>query len=313
MTIKRYLLSLPERVARSALGLGAGTARELGELALPAAVRRTQLYQNLVDTTLRFLIEQVGGATDVYGAGETLPEDFLKRRSAGNAIEALGIVAFRASPVWVLAALSDVCGLGRFLIPEIAGALKAQGLLEPDTQFTTIDQLLDGLERTSSRLAQSINTPPLDVAGLRQDWHLLRDEARSLTPASLPSPDAIVDLWTRLTSEAARQDRSIFETSSMMGLSAIRSVPDSLRWLSASAQVSAMRTGQVLGGGLLDHYRQTLDHIRKVGFTTYAVRQFQPYVRAAVSQFSPGRRTLTERLLERFARPERSRGEPPRT
>src|SRR5919106_5491073 len=105
MTIKRYLLSLPERVARSALGLSAGTARELGEFALPSAVRRTQLYQNLVDTTLRFLIEQVGGATGVYGVDEALPADFLVRRSAGNAVEALGVIAFRASPVWVLAAL----------------------------------------------------------------------------------------------------------------------------------------------------------------------------------------------------------------
>ena len=301
MTIKRYLLSLPERVARSALGLGAGTARELGELALPSAVRRTQLYQNLVDTTLRFLIEQVGGAEGVYAAADTLPGDFLVRRSAGNAIEALGIVAFRASPVWVLAALSDVCGLGRYMIPEIAAALKAHGLLEPEAQFTTIDELLDGLERTSSRLAATINTPPLDVAGLRQDWQALRDEARSLPVASLPSRDAVVDVWTRLKAEAARQDRSIFETSSMMGLSAIRGVPDGLRWLSASAQVGALRTGQVVGGVLLDHYLQTLDHIREVGFTAYALRQFRPYVRAAVSQFSPSRRTFTERLLERFS------------
>jgi hypothetical protein len=308
MTIKRYLLSLPERLARSALGLGAGTARELGELALPSAVRRTQLYQNLVDTTLRFLIEQVGGASGVYRTDETLPDDFLIRRSAGNAIEALGIVAFRASPVWVLAALSDVCGLGRFLIPEIAAALKAQGLLEPDAQFTTIDQLLDGLERTSSRLAATINTPPLDVAALRQDWQALRDEARSLPAANLPSRDALVDVWTRLKTEAAQQDRSIFETSSMMGLSAIRGVPDGLRWLSASAQVGAVRTGQVLGSVLLDHYRQTLDQIREVGFTAYAVRQFRPYVRAAVSQFSPSRRTLTERVLERLASRERRRG-----
>jgi hypothetical protein len=64
MTVKGYLLSLPERVARSALGLGAGTARELGQVALPA-VREGRLYQNLVEATLRFLIEQVGGVATV--------------------------------------------------------------------------------------------------------------------------------------------------------------------------------------------------------------------------------------------------------
>src|SRR5258706_1111288 len=167
--MKPYLLSLPERVIRSVLGLGAGVAREVGEVALPESVRRSQLYQNLVDTTLRFLIEQVGGVEGVYAADGTLPDDFLGRRTVGNAIEALGIVAFRASPVWVLAALADVCGMGRHLIPEIAGALKGQGLLDKDAEFTTVDQMLEGLERTSTRLAATINTPPLDVAGLRKE------------------------------------------------------------------------------------------------------------------------------------------------
>ena len=76
-----------------------------------------------MDTTLRFLIEQVGQVDGVYPGDSPLPADFLKRRTAGNAIEALGIVAFRASPVWVLAALADLCGMGRHLIPELSEAL----------------------------------------------------------------------------------------------------------------------------------------------------------------------------------------------
>lgn len=58
MSVKSYLLSLPERLVRSTLGLGAGVVREAGELALPVAVRRSQLYQNLVETTLRYVIRQ---------------------------------------------------------------------------------------------------------------------------------------------------------------------------------------------------------------------------------------------------------------
>jgi hypothetical protein len=301
--VKAYLLSLPERLVRSVLGLGAGVAREVGEVALPAGIRRGQLYQNLVDTTLRFLIEQVGGVEGVYRAEETLADNFLARRTAGNAIEALGIVAFRASPVWVLAALADVCGMGRHLIPEIADALKAQGLLEPDAQFTSVEQMLDGLERTSSRLASTVNTPPLDVAALREEWRVIREDARAL-PASLPSRENIADLWAHMKHTAAREDRSVFETSSMLAVSAARNLPDGVRWLSASAMVGATRTGQVFAGALLDHYRRTLDEIQQVGFASYAVRQFRPYVRAAVGQFSPKRRTLTQRLLERLtARP----------
>ena len=226
MTVKAYLLSVPERIVRSALGLGAGVAREVGEVALPDGIRRSQLYQNLVDATLRYLIEQVGGVEGVYSAEGTLPDNFLARRTAGNAVEVLGIVAFRASPVWVLAALADLCGMGRHLIPEMADALKAQGLLEKDAQFTSVDQMLDGLERTSSRLAATINTPPLDVAGLRKEWEAIREEARGLPPASLPSRDTISNVWAQLKTESARQDRSIFETSSMMAVSAARALPE---------------------------------------------------------------------------------------
>ena len=285
-SVKAYLLSLPERLVRSALGLSAGVAREVGEVALPDAVRNSRLYQNLVDATLRYLIEQVGGVEGVYRTDAALPDDFLTRRAAGNAIELLGIVAFRASPVWVLAALADVCGMGRHLIPEIADALKEEGLLEKNAQFTTMDEMLDGLERTSSRLAGAVNTPPLDVNGLRAEWNALRDDARGLQPTRLPSRETIVGLWAQLRDEAGRQDRSIFETSSMMAVSAVR--------------VGAVRTGQVLGTALLDHYRETLNEIRDIGYTEYGRRQFRPYVRAAVNQFSPQRQTLTDRLVDRM-------------
>jgi hypothetical protein len=194
-----------------------------------------------VDTTLRFLIERVGGVEGAYPNETPLPDDFLKRRTAGNVIEALGIVAFRASPVWVLAALADVCGMGRQLIPEIAASLKEQNLLDKDRQFASVDQILDGLEGTSSRLAESINTPPLDVPTLRQEWHALREEARNLAPSALPSRDTITSLWTQLQAEAARQQRSVFETSSMLAVSAVKGLPDNARWLSASALVGASK------------------------------------------------------------------------
>jgi len=300
MTTKDYLLSLPERLLRSVLGLGAGVAREFGEVAFPDAIRHSQLYQNLVDATLRYMIEQVGGVEGVYRAESNLPDDFLARRTAGNAIELLGIVAFRASPVWILAALADVCGLGRQLIPEIAEALKAEGLLEKDVQVTSVDQMLDGLERTSSQLAATMNTPPLDVAGLRREWEAIREQMGHLRRPDLPSGDTISSLWAQLKTESERQDRSVFETSSVMALSAARALPEGVRWISASARVGATRTGQIFAAALLDHYRQTLSEIRQVGYVGYARRQLRPYIRACVNQFSPERSTATQRVVEKL-------------
>ena len=69
-----YLVTLPERLLRSVVGLGAGLAREVGDLVLPDSVRQGQLYRNMVDTTLRFLIEQVGGAEGAYPVDGKLPD-----------------------------------------------------------------------------------------------------------------------------------------------------------------------------------------------------------------------------------------------
>jgi hypothetical protein len=265
-------------------------------------VRQSRLYQNLVETTLRFLIEQVGEVQGVYSSGDKLADNFLARRTVGNAVEALGIIAFRASPVWVLAAMADVCGLGRHLIPEIAASLKEKGLLDADTEFTSVDQMLDGLERTSARVAQTINTPPLDVPALREEWRAIKDEARRLAPERLPTGESLIGLWAELKAESARQEKSVYETSSMLALSTIRALPHGARWLGTSAAVGAARAGQVLSAAVLEQYRVTLRDIREIGYTEYATRQLGPYVRAAAAQFRPGKSTLTGRLLERRTR-----------
>ena len=285
---------------RSALALSAGVLREVGEVVLPRGVRRSALYRSLVDTTLRYVIEQVGGAKGVYPVAQPQPVDFLARRGAGHAIELLGIVAFRVSPVWVLAALADLSGLGRRLIPEMAEALAAEGLLRGTSRFESVDQLLDGLEKTSARLAQTMYVPPLNVAELRKEWQAIRNQARSTNPPRLPSRATIGKQWEQLKHESTRQGRSIFETSSLMAIAAVRALPARARWLTVSTGVGARRAGKVLAADVLDGYGQTLDELRQVGYLAYARRQLSPYLRACVDQFSRQRRTLTQRLLGRL-------------
>jgi hypothetical protein len=299
MQSQAYLLSLPERVVRSALGFSAGLLREIGEVALPRTVRRGQLYRSLVDTSLRYVIEEVGGAKGIYRSGEPASPDFIGRRGVGHGIELLGIAAFRVSPVWVLAALADLSGLGRRLIPEIADALKAAGLLEREAQLENVDQLLDSLERTSSRLAQMVNAPPLDVPSLRKEWADIRRQARGLKPADLPSVKDITDRWELLRDEAARQGRSIFELSSVLAISAVRALPNRALWLTATARVGAARTGKLISATILEDYTHTLNELREVGYGTYAKRQLSPYLRACVDQFSQQHRSMTERLIAR--------------
>jgi hypothetical protein len=293
----QYLLSLPERALRSMSALSAGLLRELSEVALPRAVRRTRLYTELVENTLRFLIENVGQVEGAYPPQGKLADDFAMRRFAGNGIELIGLLTFSASPVWVLAALADLSGAGRQLIREIAQSLKEEGLLAAGADYETVDQLLDGLEGAAGRLAQTANTPPLDVASLRREWRDLRREVSKIPAPHLPSGDALRGSWKDLKATAAAQGRPVFQVSTLLALSAVGHIPANMLWLSRCAKGAARRTGQIFAGVLLDHYSATMREIRGTGFMAYGVREFRPYLKAAAAQFSPRRATSTERML----------------
>lgn len=311
--LRNFLLSLPERGLRSISAIAGGLLREVGDVAIPKTIRRSQLYRNLVDATLQFLIEQVGQVKGVYPSGEKLSEDFLVRRAAGNGIELIGILTFRASPVWVLAALADASGAGRFLVREITASLKAEGLLDQGTEFETVDEMLVGLEASAGRLAATVNTPPLDVKSLRQEWDALRVDLAKIPPRQLPGTQALRDMWKEIEEESERQKRSVFQVSSLMAISAMKSVPEKARWLSASARAAATKTGTAVAAILLEDYRSSLKEIRETGYVRYAVEQFRPYLSAAVSQFSPRRQSLTERMISRATQRKAIRGKRRRT
>jgi hypothetical protein len=297
-----YILSLPERLVRSLGALSGGLLREIGEVVVPASLRRTTLYRTMVEVTLRFLIEEVGQVEGIYPTQGHLAENFLLQRTASHGIELLGILSFHASPVWVLAALADVTGAGNTMIREISQALKDEGLLERDARFETMEQMLDGLEKTSSHLAQTLNLPPVDVAGLRREWNSFREEVQSIPPKRVPTVDRLERIWEELRQTAREQKRSVFTVSSLMAVSALAHVPSNVLWLSRAAHSAARRTGKVLGEAILDHYVDALTEISRTGFLEYWTREFRPYLRAAALQFAPRHETLTEKLLHKGLR-----------
>lgn len=295
----KYVLSLPERVIRSLSALSGGLLREIGNAALPDSVRRTTLYRTMVEIALRFLIEEVGQVEGVYPTEGRLAENFLLKRTASHGIELMGILAFRASPIWVLAALADASGGGRKLIREISRALKEDGLLEAGSSFETMEQVLDGLEKTSEHLALTLNLPPVDIAGLRGEWHQLKTELAKIPPKNLSPLDHVERVWSDLQSAAEKQGRSVFTLSSLMALATVSHLPASVFWLSKAARSATRRTGKVLGEAILDHYTKMLVEIAQTGFLAYWTREFRPYLWGAAAQFAPEHESLTERLLTR--------------
>ena len=296
----KYILSLPERAIRSLGALSGGLLREIGNVALPASVRRTTLYRTMVEVALRFLIEEVGQVEGVYPSEGRLAENFLLKRTASHGIELLGILAFHASPVWVLAALADATGGGRKLILEIADALKEEGLLERDARFETMDQVLLGLEKTSDHMATTLNMPPVDIAGLRREWDQLKQELATIPPKKVPALERIEGVWEESAElpRNSRGDRS----------SACRRCWPSPPWPTFPPTCCGCRAppvprcaapGACSAIRFWTTTRRRSGKSRRTGFFAYWSREFRPYLRGAAEQFAPDHESLTERLLKR--------------
>lgn len=300
------MLSLPERLLRSLSAVSGGLLREIGAVALPARIRRTALYRTMVEVALRFLVQEAGQVPGIYPSEGRLAQDFLLKRGASHGIELLGLLTMHVSPIWILAALADASGAGHTLIQQIAQALKDEGLLDRNSQFATVDQLLDGLEKTSGHLADTLNVPPLNMAGLRQEWAQLKQELPRIPPARLPTPANLERIWAELVESAAEQERSVFTLCSLLALSALKEMPANVVWLSRAARIGAKRTGAVVGEALLAHYKQALQEMSRVGYLDYWRRQFRPYLRAAAEQFAITKESSTERLLRKKSQRKKS-------
>ncbi|MDF3015339.1 MAG: hypothetical protein K0R44_564 [Thermomicrobiales bacterium] len=127
--IPRYLVSLPERMTRAAIAIVGGAVYETSNIALPRALRESKLYQVTIDRLLRILIEGVGDVRDVYRDEVTPVQELAARKFTGNVLEVASIFAVGFSPLWVLAAASDVMGGSKAYLRALVEELEAAGHL----------------------------------------------------------------------------------------------------------------------------------------------------------------------------------------
>jgi hypothetical protein len=276
--VKGFVLSLPERFVRSLAAVVGGGVHETAELVLPRFVRRSHLYEATAKNLLRVTVELVGG---VEQRDPELPDagELAVRKGAGNVVELGSIAAFGFSPLWLLAAASDVAHGTRTYLDALVAELKAAGVLAQETQVGSMGELLDALERGSGTAAGLIDLPPLELEELRRSLAELRGSARSL-----PRPQELAAVFAALRAAAARERRSVLEVSQGAGLAFL---------------LSARTVGRE---HLVMPYREDWRPLRHEGFAAYARRIARPYREALAGHLDDERPSFTERLLGRLSR-----------
>jgi hypothetical protein len=277
-----FVVSLPERLVRSLVGTVAGLIHESAQVLLPRFVRRSRLYEASAKNLLRLSIELVGGVEGQApppGPAAPAPKELALRKGAGNVVELGSIAAFGFSPLWLLAAASDVARGSRVYLDALTDELKAADVLTPEAEFGSVDDLLAAFEGGSGTAARLIDIPPLELAGLRESFEELRQHANEL-----PGPDELASLYRGLREESRVENRSLLEVSQGIGLA----------FLLSARSVSR------------DHvfvpYREDWKPLRDEGFGAYARRVSRPYRRALEGHFDQARESWTERGLRRLRR-----------
>ena len=274
-----FVVSLPERLVRSLVGGVAGLIHESAQVILPRFVRRSRLYEASAKNLLRLSIELVGGVQPVTATAEEdapAPKQLAVRKGAGNVVELGSIAAFGFSPLWLLAAASDIAHGSRVYLDSLTHELKAAGVISPEAEFGSVDDLLGALEGGSGTAARLIDIPPVELEELRASVNELRDHA-----GELPSPDDLARLYSGLRAEARRENRPLLEVSQGIGMAFLLSA------------------GKVSREHLLVPYREDWKPLADEGFGAYALRVSAPYGRAIADHLHPQRETWTERGLDR--------------
>ena len=273
----RYLVSLPERIVRALASSVGGLIYEATEVLLPGWLRRSRLYQAIVAALLRITVELVGGATGVLPPDDVGVEELAMRKTAGGVIELASFMAVGWSPLWLLAAAADLTGGTRTYLHALVLELQRDGVLPKDTEFTSVEELLNTLEGTSGLMAETIDVPPLNVHDMRSSWQALQQNV-----AELPDASRLASIYAQLQQVTKQEGRSLQSVSSLIAAGAVR---------------AGVQMGHTY---IFDYYRDALRTITTEGLPAYAQRVAKPYLTVAVGHFDPQRITYTERLLRRL-------------
>ena len=274
-SITGYAVSLPERLVRTTAA--GGLLLEAADHILPPPVGSARIYQCLIARPLRITVEAIGGVSGRFPEDSASGLELIKRKVAGNVMEAASVFTVGFSPLWFLAVASDITGGTRVYLDTFVKELERAGVLPWDTDISSIDDLLAVLDRTVSQAADAIDIPPTAIADMRDSVNLLRENA-----GLIPGPQRLGEVFSQLKAAAAEQKRSPLVVSTLVAAGAIQA-------------------GLHLGNAhVIAFYAEALTAIRNRRVSQYLGRISQPYVEAATRHLDPGNSSHTQRVMRRI-------------
>lgn len=288
-----YGISLPERVLRTAVGVTAGTAREAAKLLVPVSFQSSKSYEVAIKNSLDFLTETVGGfqpeTSEAAEAGET-----LAKKAVGNFLDIAGMATLHISPMWVMAAVSDIAYGSSVYVKELAQELEKQGVIDEASTIHNVDDFLNAIQNASGRVASSIDKPPLSVEEFRAFVNETRESVASANIRNVLPEKEVRQYWDSLSQVARKENMSLFEAATAVAMHTAQQTSA----IAVNAKTGFQVAGGLLQRNVLQHYQDSLTSIRQQGVLNVLRTTYEPYAGFIWNNFSGKRASWTETLID---------------
>ena len=304
-----YGISLPERLLRSAVGLTAGTAREIAEFVIPQAFQNSKSYQVAIRNSVNFLLQSVAEvpeesdpgavvpppapAADAVPGTETDPGRFVAKKAIANFIDITGLTTLHISPLWILAIVSDVAyGTGTY-VQELAAELQKKGLIDDSSTIHLVDDLLESVRKASGTAATAFDLPPLSIQELKDSITQTRAALNEIDPTQLIPESEIRRLWTDMRGLATSENISLLGVSGALAMQTV----EMIRGVTEGTLASLFVAGRIVNRNIFSHYAAALVAVHRQGVIGTVRNTFEPYAELAWNNFASSRKTWTEQVL----------------
>jgi len=288
----RYTLSLPERAVRSTVGVAAGAARETAGLLVPKSFQSSKTYEVVISNSLRFLTENIGGVQSSQQSDQG-DGQFLARKAVGNFVDFAGMATLHASPLWIMAIVSDVAYGSKSYLHELAVELKQQGLIDETSTINQVDDVLDAVRNASGKAAGLFDAPPLSVNELKKSLDETRQAIQSANFRTVLPEAELNRYWSEMKQISTAENVSLLGVSGALTMHTM----GKLKTVTQGAMTGVNVAGNLLNKHVFDHYAAALDNIREKGFYASLQETSAPYVEAVWNNFSADKTTLTDDVV----------------
>jgi hypothetical protein len=321
-------LSLPERLVRSAVGITAGTAKEIAEFVVPQAFQSSKSYEVTVRNSLNFLVATVATVSDSKEAAApsptaldvavsnvavsnvaatnavssaanssdlavTDPGRFIAKKAVSNFIDITGLTTLHVSPLWILAIVSDAAYGTKTYLSELASELQKQGLIDDSSTIHKVDDLFAAVQNASGKAASQFDQPPLSLSELKESFYQTRAALNEVDPTLLIPESEIRRYWDDMKQLATRENISLLGVSGAVAMQAV----ESIRGVSQGTLTGLFVAGKIVNRNIFSHYTSALATIHRNGIWSSVKDSYGPYLEMAWGNFMSSRKSWTEQVL----------------